>query len=75
MKVESNEFCSIFAFKEVECEICKTKLPDFISHNGKLHSLLDFSEEYKKYLILETLTLDDDNKNFYIYNLFYCKII
>ena len=70
MKVESNEFCSIFVFKEVECEICKTKLPDLISHNGKLHSLLDFSEEYKNYLILETLTLDDDdNKFLYIISL------
>ena len=70
MKVESNECCSVFVFKEVECEICKTKLPDLVSHNGKLHSLLDFSEEFKNYLILETLTLDDeDNKFLYVISL------
>ena len=70
MKVESNEYCSVFVFKEVECEICKTKLPDFVSHFGKLHSLLDFSEEFKNYLILETLTLDDeDNKFLYVVSL------
>ena len=70
MKVESNECCSVFVFKEVECEICKTKLPDLISHNGKLHSLLDFSEDFKNYLIIETLTLDDeDNKFLYVISL------
>ena len=70
MKVESNAYCSVFVFKEVECEICKTKLPDFVSHFGKLHSLLDFSEEFKNYLILETLTLDDeDNKFLYVITL------
>lgn len=70
LKVENNECCSVFVFKEVECEICKTKLPDLVSHNGKLHSLLDFSEEFKNYLILETLTLDDeDNKFLYVISL------
>ena len=70
MKVESNECCSVFVFKEVECEICKAKLPDLVSHNGKLHSLLDFSEEFKNYLIIETLTLDDeDNKFLYVISL------
>ena len=56
--------CSVFLFKEIECEICKAKLPDLISHNGKLYSLLDFSDEFKNYLILETLTLDEDNNKF-----------
>ena len=48
MKVEENDCCSVFLFKEIECEICKAKLPDLISHNGKLYSLLDFSDEFKK---------------------------
>lgn len=70
MKVEDNECCSVFVFKEVECEICKTKLPDLINHNGKLHSLLDFSDEFKSYLVIETLTLDDeDNKFLYVISL------
>ena len=64
MKVEENDCCSVFLFKEIECEICKAKLPDLISHNGKLYSLLDFSDEFKNYLILETLTLDEDNNKF-----------
>ena len=64
VKVDENDCCTVFLFKETECEICKAKLPDLIKHNGKLYSLLEFSEEYKNYLILETLTLDDENNKF-----------
>ena len=65
-KVESNDFCSIYIIKPVECELCKTKFPDFIRHNGKLFALLDFNYEYKNYLILESLTLDK-HKNKFLY--------
>ena len=69
-KVEEAEFCIVFLFKEVECEICKMKLPDLINHNGKLHYLLDFSEDFKNYLILETITLDEEgNKFIYVISL------
>ena len=49
---------------ETECELCKAKLPDLIFHNKKLYSLLDFSEDFKNYLILECLTLDKENNKF-----------
>ena len=65
-KVESNDLCSIYIIKPVECELCKTKFPDFIRHNGKLYALLDFNYEYKNYLILESLTLDK-HKNKFLY--------
>ena len=65
-KVECNELCSIYIIKPVECELCKTKFPDFIRHNGKLFALLDFEYEYKNYLILESLTLDK-HKNKFLY--------
>jgi len=64
--LEKKKFCSVFKFKEVECEICKEKLPDLVKHNGQLHSLLDFSEEFNNYLILVTLTLDA-SKSKYIF--------
>ena len=65
-KVESNELCSIYIIKPVECELCKTKFPDFIRHNGKLFALIDFEYEYKNYLILESITLDK-HKNKFLY--------
>ena len=65
-KVESNDLCSIYIIKPVECELCKSKFPDFVRHNGKLFSLLDFQYEYKNYLTLESLTLDK-HKNKFLY--------
>ena len=64
LKVDQNDYCSVFVFTESECELCKAKLPDFVSHHGKLISLLDFSDEFKNYLILESLTLDKENNKF-----------
>ena len=63
-KVEDNDCCTVFLFKEVECEICKAKLPDLINHNGRLYALLDFSGEFNNFLVLETLTPDEDNNKF-----------
>ena len=69
-KIEEGDFCNVFLFKEVECEICKAKLPDLINHKGKYHYLLDFSDNFQRYLILETLTLDEEgNKFIYVISL------
>ena len=70
MKVEEGECYTIYSFSEVECEICKTKLPDIVNHNGKLISLMDFTDDFKNYFILETLTYDEEeNKFLYIISL------
>ena len=66
VKLDSNEDCAIFLIKPVECELCKTKFPDFIKYQYKLFPLLDFTDEFKNYLTLESLTLDK-NRNKFIY--------
>ena len=66
VKIDTTENCSVYIIKEVECELCKTKFPDFIKHDGKLYALLDFSKEFENYLTLESLTLDK-HKNKFIY--------
>ena len=63
-KIDENEFCCVYIFSETECELCKSKLPDLVLHNNKLYSLLDFSDDFKNYLILECLTLDKENNKF-----------
>ena len=65
-QIDKTEHCCVYIIKEVECELCKTKFPDIISYEGKLYPLLDFSNEYKDYLTLESLTLDK-HKNKFIY--------
>ena len=66
MKIDTTDNCSVYIIKEVECELCKTKFPDYISHEGKLHPLLDFSKEFENYLTFESLTVDK-HKNKFIY--------
>ena len=69
-KVEESDFCNVFLFKEVECEICKMQFPDLIKHNGQYFYLLDFTKDFKNYLILETITLDEEgNKFLYVISL------
>ena len=66
VRIDKNENCAIFLIKPVECELCKTKFPDYIKHLNKTYPLLDFSNEYESYLSLESLTLDK-HKNKFIY--------
>ena len=69
-KVEESDFCNVFLFKEVECEICKMQFPDLIKHNGQYFYLLDFTKDFKNYLIIETITLDEEgNKFLYVISL------
>ena len=66
IKIDNSKDCSIFLIKPVECELCKTKFPDFIKNEGVLYPLLDFKNEFESYLTLESLTPDRE-KNKFIY--------
>ena len=69
-RLQKNNNFSIFIIKPVECELCKTKLPDFIKHNGKLYELLDFRNEFENHLTIESVTIDkNNNKCLYVINL------
>ena len=69
-RVENNEHCCIYLIKEIDCELCKTKLPDYIRHKNKLYKIIEFKTEFKNYITLENLTLDKHkNKFIYVINL------
>ena len=67
-KIDTTTYCMVYIIKQVECELCKTKFPDLIKHNNKMHHLLDFSNDFQSYLTLESLTLDK-YKNKFIYTI------
>ena len=70
IKIDNSKDCSIFLIKPVDCELCKTKFPDFIKYEGILYPLLDFKNEFENYLTLESMTLDKQNNKFiYVINL------
>ena len=70
IKIETNPVYNIYLCKKPECELCKTKFPDFIKHKGVLYEIFDFYNDFKNYLIIESMTLDkDQNKYIYVINM------
>lgn len=70
INIERSEFCSIFLIKEIDCELCKNNLPDYIKHKNKLYKIIEFHTEFKNYMSFENLTLDRQrNKFIYLINL------
>ena len=66
VEVENNNKCKIFLVKQVDCELCKMRFPDYVRHKGKLFEIIEFNTEFQNYLILESLNFDKHNKK-YIY--------
>ena len=70
VKIESNQNCSLYLYKNPICELCKTKFTDYIRHDGKLYELLDFKNHFNNYMIVQSITMDKkQNKYLYIVNL------
>ncbi len=70
IKIDNNDFCSIFIIKNIECELCKSKFPDLIKYKNKVYEIIEFHSLYEKYIVLETLTFDSRrNKFLYVINL------
>jgi hypothetical protein len=64
IKIDSTDNCLIYIIKKIECELCKTILPDYIKYNGKILEILDFHCYFKNYICLESLTSDKHNNRF-----------
>ena len=69
IKIEGNQNYTKYKIKPVECELCKSKLPDYIRHNSKLYCILEHSD-YENYISIECLSIDKRKNRFlYIGNL------
>jgi hypothetical protein len=70
IKREKNDRYALFIIKEIECELCKTKYPDFIKHKEKIYEILDLKSEFENNLIIESLSRDKNNdKILFVINL------
>ena len=47
-------YCS----KDLACELCKTKFPDYINHEGKIYNISFYKPKFKQYIILESIRAD-----------------
>ena len=70
IKIEDNERFCVFLVKQIECEICKEKFPDFVKHRDQLYEILEPNVDFDSYCILEILTIDKEGKRYiYVINL------
>lgn len=70
VKVETNDRYHVFLVRQIECEICKSKFPDFIKHKDNLYEILEPNIDFESYCFLEILTIDKDGKRYiYVINL------
>jgi hypothetical protein len=62
----SNDYCTIYTFNQIACELCKQVFPDFIKVEHTFYQIWDFSEsKFKNYISLDTLPLNGQ-KSIYI---------
>ncbi len=43
-------------FKQMECELCKTQIPERVKYRNKYISLLDYKKVKPPYIILQTMS-------------------
>ena len=62
----SNDYCTIYNFNQISCELCKEIFPDFIKVDNTFYKIWDFLEsKYKNYICLET-SPSNEKKSIYI---------
>ena len=61
-----NPNCITYNRKNISCEICKVKFPDYIIHNNIYYNILFYKPNFEEFIILESL-----NSNSLEGNIFY----
>ena len=59
LRSSTNENCMTLTYKKVDCEICKSILPDIVQNGDKFYEVWNFFDlKFKNYVIFETLLPD-----------------
>jgi len=58
--------CITYNKKNISCEICKEKFPDYIIHNNIYYNILFYKPKFEEFIILESF-----NSNSLVENLYY----
>ena len=64
----SNDYLSVFGLELIECELCKTRLPDYIRHNNEIYSLLNLEKNYDTEKTLNKKEKKSKKQKEYIHN-------
>ena len=55
-----------YSTNDISCELCKTKLPDYIRHKGKIYNVSFYKPKYDKFMVFESIR-DDINRTKFIH--------
>ena len=47
-----------YCAKDLVCELCKNKFPDYINHKGKIYNISFYKPKFKQFIILESIRND-----------------
>ena len=50
--------------KDISCELCKEKLPDYIKYNGRYYNISFYKPKFEDYLVLESMKEDKHKSKF-----------
>ena len=64
---ERNPDCITYKRKNISCEICKEKFPDYIIHNNIYYNIIFYKPKFSEFIILESLNSTSSDKNKYIH--------
>ena len=64
----TNDYLSVFCLKLIECELCKTRLPDYIRHNNEIYSLLNLDINFESDTIIKKKNKTRKSRKEYKYN-------
>ena len=53
--IENNQDCISYNRKEIACELCKEKFPDYIIHNNIYYNILFYKPKFEEFIILESM--------------------
>ena len=64
--IETEQPTITYSTKDISCELCKTKLPDYIKHKGQIYNVSFYKPKYSKFIVLESIR-DDNHRTKFIH--------
>ena len=62
--IETDRPTITYSADDIFCELCKSKFPDYVKHNGKLYNVTFYKPKYDQFLVLESVRNDNRRTRF-----------
>ena len=66
INIEKEQPTITYSTRDICCELCKTKLPDYLKHNNQYYNITFYRPKFEKFLVLESIR-DDSRRTKFIH--------